>query len=106
MDKVLTDHIICDEQVLNYAVRLVRATREWPGIIKGAGPRGSIYLVKAAKALALIRGESYTTPDIIKSVALPVLRHRIVLSADREIEGISADQVLAQILHEIEVPRQ
>lgn len=102
----LTDHIICDEQVLDYAVRIVRATREWSGLIKGAGPRGSISLVKAAKARALICGESYITPDDIKAVALPVLRHRVLLSADREIEGISADQILLEILHEIKAPRQ
>jgi MoxR-like ATPase len=102
----LADHIVCDEQVLNYAVRIVRATREWPGLLKGAGPRGSIYLVKAAKARALINGESYITPDDIKAVALPVLRHRVLLSADREIEGAMADQILSEILQEIEAPRQ
>ncbi len=102
----LTDHITCDDLVLDYAVRIVRATREWPGLIKGAGPRGSIYLVKAAKARALIGGEDYITPDDIKAVALPVLRHRVVLSADREIEGVSADQVLSEILQEVGAPRQ
>lgn len=102
----LADHIVCDEQVLNYAVRIVRATRDWPGLIKGAGPRGSISLVKAAKARALIFGESYITPDDIKEVVRPVLRHRILMNADREIEGASADQILSEILHEIEAPRQ
>tara|TARA_R110001592_G_scaffold59905_4_gene182065 strand:+ start:17078 stop:18061 length:984 start_codon:yes stop_codon:yes gene_type:complete len=102
----LTDHIVCDEQVLNYAVRIVRATREWPGLVKGAGPRGSIYLIKAAKARALINGQSYITPDDIKALTLPSLRHRVLLSADREIEGVNADQILQEILHEIKAPRQ
>lgn len=98
--------ITVDEQVLDYAVRLVRATREWPGLIKGAGPRGSIALIRCARARALLDGVDFVTPDHIKAVTKPVLRHRIGLSADLEIEGSTTDQVLDAILQQIESPKQ
>ncbi|NOX77050.1 MAG: MoxR family ATPase, partial [Gammaproteobacteria bacterium] len=83
--------ITVDEQVMDYAVRIVRATRDWSGIARGAGPRGSLALIRAAKARSLVSGNDFVTPDDIKSVALPVLRHRIMLSADMEIEGVGGD---------------
>ncbi len=95
-----------DDQVLDYAVRIVRATRDWAGLAMGAGPRGSLALVRAAKAQALLNGRDFVTPDDIKLIARPVLRHRLLLSADREIEGISADQLLADILEQVAAPRR
>ncbi|MGX5200602.1 AAA family ATPase [Aliikangiella sp. IMCC44632] len=97
--------IIVDDQLFDYAVRLVAATREWPGIEMGASPRASIAIIRAARALALIRGCKFVSPDEVKSVALPVLRHRIVLSAELEIEGVSITQVIADVLAQIEAPR-
>jgi len=94
-----------DDQVLDYIVRLVRATREWNGIQMGAGPRGSIALVRVSRAHALIRGNSFVTPDDVKQVAKPVLRHRIRLSPDLEIEGINIDNALDQVLNEVKAPR-
>ncbi|MBI2380566.1 MAG: MoxR family ATPase [Gammaproteobacteria bacterium] len=94
-----------DEQVLDYAVRLVRATRDWPGVRIGAGPRGSIALVRAARAAALLDGLRFVTPDAIKTVAPAVLRHRLQLAAELEIEGQSSDDVLAQILAKVDAPR-
>ena len=98
--------VAVDEVVLNYAVRIVRHTRDWNGIARGAGPRASIALVAAAKAWALIQGCDFVTPDHIKHIALPALRHRILLSAELEIEGISSDQILSDILDQIDAPRQ
>ncbi len=95
-----------DDQIVNYAVRLVRTTREWNGIEIGAGPRGSIALLRAARAHALISGNRFVTPDDIKSVAATVLRHRIKLTTDLEIEGYNPDDVLADIFDNVEVPRQ
>lgn len=95
-----------DEQVIDYAVRIVRATREWPGIDHGAGPRGSIALIRSARAAAFLRGGEFVTPDDIKSVCLPALRHRIIHSAEIEIEGVSPDHTILQILNKIESPRQ
>ncbi len=94
-----------DDQVLDYAVRIVRATRDWPGIAMGAGPRGSLALIRCAKAQALLNGHDFVTPDDIKAIAKPVLRHRLLLSADMEIEGVSEDRVLDDVLAQIEAPR-
>ena len=95
-----------DESIFDYAVRLVVATREWSGVQMGASPRASIAIIRAAKSLALVRGKDFVSPDEIKAVALAVLRHRIVLSAELEIEGISVEQVIADLLAQIAAPRQ
>ncbi len=94
-----------DEQVLNYAVRLVRSTRSWPGLALGAGPRASIALVRGGRARALLRGGEFVTPDDIKDCARAVLRHRVRLSAELDIEGLSVDQVLHQLLDQVPAPR-
>lgn len=94
-----------DEQVLDYAVRLARATRSWPGLTFGAGPRASIALVRGARARALLRGGEFVIPDDIKGCALAVLRHRVRLSPELDIEGLSVDQVLKQLLDQVPAPR-
>jgi MoxR-like ATPase len=95
-----------DEQVLDYAVRLARATRTWPGLTLGAGPRASIALVRGGRARALLRGGEFVVPDDIKGCALAVLRHRVRLSPELDIEGMSVDQVLKQLLDQVPAPRQ
>ncbi|QEY58454.1 MoxR family ATPase [Pseudomonas sp. C27(2019)] len=95
-----------DDQVLNYAVSLVRMTRQWPGLSSGAGPRASIDLVRYARACALLNGHAFVTPDDIKHSALNVLRHRVHLSAELDIEGMQVDQVLQQMLNHVAAPRQ
>ena len=94
-----------DDSILDYAVRMVRATREWQGIDSGAGPRASIALVRAARAHALLCGNGFVTPSDVKAVAHAVLRHRIKLGADLEIEGYRADDVLAELLANVAAPR-
>ncbi|MCG8426414.1 MAG: MoxR family ATPase [Chromatiales bacterium] len=94
-----------DEQIIAYAVRIARATREWSGIENGSGPRGSLALLRAARANAVLEGRRFVTPDDVKSVARPVLRHRIKLTADLEIEGYQPDDVLNDILENVEAPR-
>ncbi|MBX8551521.1 MoxR family ATPase [Pseudomonas cichorii] len=94
-----------DEQVLDYAVRLARSTRTWPGLSLGAGPRASIALVRGGRARALLRGGEFVIPDDIKGCALAVLRHRVRLSAELDIEGLSVDQVLRQLLDQVPAPR-
>lgn len=101
----LAANISVDEAIYDYAVRLVVATREWSGVQTGASPRASIAIIRAAKSLALVRGSQFVTPDEIKAVALAVLRHRIVLSAELEIEGISVEQVIADLLAQVAAPR-
>ncbi|WP_313523491.1 AAA family ATPase [Stutzerimonas kunmingensis] len=94
-----------DDQVLDYAVRLARTTRSGPGLALGAGPRASIALVRGGRARALLRGGEFVTPDDIKGCALAVLRHRVRLSAELDIEGLSVDQVLQQLLDQVAAPR-
>jgi MoxR-like ATPase len=95
-----------DPRVSAYALRVVRASRAWPGISVGAGPRGAIALVRASRARALLAGRDFVTPDDVKEVAVPALRHRITLAPDLEIEGRDADEVLRSLLEGVEAPRQ
>jgi MoxR-like ATPase len=94
-----------DDQVLDYAVRLARATRSWPGLAMGAGPRASIALVRGGRARALLRGGDFVIPDDVKACALAVLRHRVRLAPELDIEGLSVDQVLQQLLDQVPAPR-
>jgi len=94
-----------DPQVADYAVRIVRATRAWPGLASGAGPRGAIALVRIARAVALLEGRDFVTPDDVKRYALPTLRHRVALAADAQLEGREVDALLASALESIEAPR-
>ena len=104
LQKIASD-LPLDDQVLDYAVRLARATRSWPGLAMGAGPRASIALVRGARARALLRGGDFVLPDDIKSCALAVLRHRVRLVPELDIEGLSVDQVLQQLLDQVPAPR-
>lgn len=104
MQKIAAD-LPLDDQVLDYAVRLARATRDWPGLALGAGPRASIALVRGGRARALLRGGDFVTPDDIKRCALAVLRHRVRLAPELEIEGLTTDQLLRQLLDQVAAPR-
>ncbi|CAN7692617.1 MoxR family ATPase [Pseudoduganella sp. LjRoot289] len=101
----LVARIRVDDSVANYAVRLVRATRDWPGIAIGAGPRGSIALVRMARAMALLAGRDYVTPDDVKQASLPVLRHRIAISPESELDGLNSDQLLTTLVQQVAAPR-
>ena len=104
LQKIASD-LALDEQVLDYAVRIARATRNWPGLSIGAGPRASIALVRGGRARALLRGGDFVLPDDIKGCALAVLRHRVRLAPELDIEGISVDQLLQQLLDQVPAPR-
>jgi len=94
-----------DDAVLGYAVKLARATRDNQGLSRGAGPRASIALVRCARARALMSGRNFATPDDVKSVALAVLRHRVAIAPELEIEGRDTDSVLKELLALVEAPR-
>jgi MoxR-like ATPase len=94
-----------DESVIDYAVRVARATRDWPGIAVGAGSRGPIALIRAAKALALMAGRAFVIPDDVKAIAPAALRHRIMLSADAQLDGRRADDLLRDVLQATAAPR-
>ena len=100
-----TAQLTVDARVSDYAVRIARATRSWPGLAAGASPRGGISIVRAARALALINGRDFVTPDDVKGVALPALRHRVTLAPEVEIEGQGADAILDALLQKVEAPR-
>jgi MoxR-like ATPase len=94
-----------DESVADYAVRITRATREWPGLAIGAGSRGAIALVRAARVVALLGGRDFVTPDDIKRIAVPALRHRVALAPDALLEGRKADDVLTAVVESVAAPR-
>jgi MoxR-like ATPase len=95
-----------DPEVIDYAVRIVRATREWSGVIAGAGPRGGLALVRLARAAALIDGRDFVTPDDVRGVAIPALRHRLLLAPEALIEGQSPEDILKGLLHKVAAPRK
>jgi len=95
-----------DDAVLDYAVRIARETRQASGIRMGAGPRGSIAMIRAARACAVLGGRDFTTPDDIRQVAIPALRHRIALAPELEIEAYRPDDILGDILKNVSAPRQ
>jgi MoxR-like ATPase len=101
----LAASLTVDDAVLGYAVRLARTTRDNQNLSRGAGPRASIALVRCARARALMSGRTFATPDDVKSVALAVLRHRVTVAPELEIEGRDADSVLTEMLTEVEAPR-
>jgi MoxR-like ATPase len=94
-----------DPRVADYAVRIARTTRDWPGFATGAGPRGAIALVRLARAAALLEGRDYATPDDVKRYALPTLRHRVALAPDAQLEGRDVDILLASAVDSIDAPR-
>ena len=95
-----------DPAVLDYAVRIVRETRQSSGIRMGAGPRGSIALIRAARAAAVLGNRDFVTPDDIRKVATAALRHRIALAPEMEIEAYRPDDILRDILERVSAPRQ
>jgi MoxR-like ATPase len=91
--------------VQRYLVELVRRTREHPAVAYGASPRASVALLLCAKALSAMRGRDFATPDDIRDVARPALRHRVSLRAEAELDGATTDAVITDILNTVEVPR-
>ena len=101
----IVSKVAVDDEVSKYAVSIVRKTRDWPGISNGSGPRGGIALIRCARAYAFMQGRDFIVPDDIKHVALAVLRHRIVLSPEMELEGRDSDQVIKSLLETVDAPR-
>ncbi len=91
--------------VQRYVVEIIRKTRNHQTILYGASPRASVALLLASKALAAIRGRDFPTPDDVRDIALPVLRHRLTLRAEAELEGSTTDAVITDILKTVEIPR-
>lgn len=94
-----------EQGILDYIVAIVQATRTSPELLVGASLRAGVALLLAAKTLAAIHDRSFVTPDEVKALARPVLRHRIILRPEAEIEGLNADMAIGRILNRVEVPR-
>ncbi|RQO29901.1 magnesium chelatase [Taibaiella sp. KBW10] len=94
-----------EEKILQYITQLVVATRNHPALYLGASPRATIALLNAAKALAVLRGRDFVTPEDVTFNVVPALRHRVALTPEKEMEGIATDDVLKEIITKIEVPR-
>ena len=94
-----------EDNLFTYIAQLVLATRANKSLYLGASPRASVALLNSAKALATLRGRDFITPEDVQELAAPVLRHRVLLTPEREMEGGTADDVVAQIVQKIEVPR-
>ncbi len=101
----LLNNIRIEDRIIDYITSLTAASRNYPGIEVGASPRGSVDLFKASRVAAASSGRDYVIPDDVKSVSFPILRHRIILNVEAEIEGVTADEYLKKIIDEVEVPR-
>ena len=97
--------VTVEPALYTYIVALIRRTRDWPSISLGASPRAAVGLFLAARTLAAMEGRDYLLPDDVKAVALPVLRHRLLLKPEADLEGLTPDQVIQQVLSTVEVPR-
>lgn len=100
-----SEDIRIDPLLINYINRIVRLTRQWPQLYLGASPRAGISLMQGARTLASFFGRDYAVPDDVLEIAIPVLRHRVQLTAEAEVEGQSVDQILSALIKSIEVPR-
>ena len=101
----LVKEIIVEQNLLEYIAKIIVNTRENQFLYLGASPRASLALLTASKAFSAIRGRDFVTPEDIKEASFAVLRHRIIVSPEREMEGLTADEIIRQILESIEVPR-
>jgi MoxR-like ATPase len=104
MRQIITQIRVSDA-IIDYIVDLVRATRERPSISYGASPRAATMLTTAARAYAAMQGRDFVLPDDVKALAIPALRHRIVLAPGAEIEGLTTEQVIRQIVEQVPAPR-
>jgi MoxR-like ATPase len=103
--RALVEEVRVEEPVLGYVVQLARATRESASLVLGVSPRGSAMLLHAAKAWAWLSGREFVTPDEVKAMAKPALRHRVQLRPEVELEGVTVDNVLDGVLATVPVPR-
>lgn len=99
------NHVVVRDELVKYIVSLIRATRTSESVLVGAGPRATQALLLASRAMAALSNRDYATPDDVKTMALPVLEHRLLLRPEYEIEGLSIAEVIAQLLQTVTVPR-
>lgn len=103
--QALVKQILVEQNLLEYIAKIVVNTRENAFLYLGASPRASIAILNAAKGFAAIRGRDFVTPEDIKDAAIPVLQHRVIVTPEREMEGITSTEIIKQILETVEIPR-
>ncbi|MFM2213402.1 MAG: hypothetical protein RL427_665 [Bacteroidota bacterium] len=103
--QALVKQIVVEPNLLEYIAKLVVNTRENAFLYLGASPRASIAILNAAKGFAAIRGRDFVTPEDIKEAAIPVLQHRVIVTPEREMEGLTSVEIIKQIIESIEIPR-
>ena len=103
--RILVEQVIIRDELLDYIARIIHDTRHNSDLFLGASPRASIAIMKASKAIAAMNGRDFVTPDDIQYAAYPVLNHRVILTPEREMEGVETKEVIDNILKKIEVPR-
>jgi MoxR-like ATPase len=101
----VVEQIFIKDELINYIAQIVDRTRNNSDLYLGASPRASLGILKASKALALMNGRGFVTPDDIKKAVFPVLNHRLILSYEREIEGIELKEVIESLIRKVEVPK-
>jgi MoxR-like ATPase len=97
--------VLVDAKIVNYIAEIIFKTRSHPHLFLGASPRASIAVLNASKAFAAINARDFVIPEDIKKMLFPVLRHRVILTPEREMEGVTADNVIDMIVQSVEVPR-
>jgi MoxR-like ATPase len=98
--------VLADDRLLDFVAAIVRRTREWPSFSIGASPRAGVAVLRGARAAAALEGRDYIVPDDVVEVALPALRHRVILTPEAEIEGKKSDELLVELIRSVEVPRK
>lgn len=101
----LVDQIIIESHLIKYIADMIVSTRNNPFLYLGASPRASIAILKASKAFAAMSGRDFVTPEDIKRAAIPVLQHRVIVTPEREMEGVTTKQIIRQIIEAVEIPR-
>ena len=97
--------MVVDSSLLQYIVQIVRQTRTSRAVFLGASPRASVSMLRASKAYAMLCGRDFVTPEDIKTVAPPILSHRLILTAEAEMEGYSPVKVVQKLMDKVEVPK-
>lgn len=103
--QAMVKQVVIESQLIEYIAKIVTNTRENAFLYLGASPRASIAILNAAKGYAALRGRDFVTPDDIKDSAVPVLQHRVVVAPEREMEGLTSEQIIKQIIDTVEIPR-
>ena len=103
--KAIANRVTVEAALIAYIAAIVQATRNNASVFLGASPRASLAILRSSKVWAAIQGRSFVTPEDIIEMALPVLRHRLILTSEKEMEGLSNDELVKQVIDEIEVPR-